>query len=428
MARIKNTHKTRRFYLSWSYLPISWILISLLLLSLGLIRGELAANLAGLCMLTTFLHSCTCTLLALSKWKNIPLSCTPMSNKTLVVSIPKFPSSPFPSVFPVKISYCPEYVVDNSINPAHNYSPTIFITHQQQSISYQHLPRGLYTPVSHRIVISDYLGLCNWKAPLIHDSLPPPFTINPIPLVCKTPPLPIGTTGILRGSSTFLRSDNLYEIRPYHTGDDPRKINWKVYAHTGDLSVREGELLPPPSSEYIFIINQHEPRKNNSSSYKDASKRFDILLSKVAHLALSLLDHGHLITIQFFGEHFYSTTIHPMDEQAHAKILDSLSQPALIKGVMKAYNVSFQTQGAIFFVSLPDQLFPSALFEKHHKPSTRLVVLLGPASYSQSPIKKTLMNFLFCLPSTPVNQPQQSLNYSYPPSKPEREGLHAYRI
>jgi hypothetical protein len=58
-----------------------------------------------------------------------------------------------------------------------------------------------------------------------------------------------------QASSVFERTDNLIEHRPYAPGDDPRRINWKLYGHGGGLFIREGEREPPPHSNLIILID-----------------------------------------------------------------------------------------------------------------------------------------------------------------------------
>ena len=55
----------------------------------------------------------------------------------------------------------------------------------------------------------------------------------------------------------YQKSDSLTDHRPYVPGDDPRRINWKLYSHAplGDLFVREGEPRPPPHSQLIILID-----------------------------------------------------------------------------------------------------------------------------------------------------------------------------
>ncbi|MDR1177720.1 MAG: DUF58 domain-containing protein [Spirochaetaceae bacterium] len=52
-----------------------------------------------------------------------------------------------------------------------------------------------------------------------------------------------------------VRTDELSSSRPYVSGDDPRRINWKLYGHGGELFVREGEREPPPRSRMAVLID-----------------------------------------------------------------------------------------------------------------------------------------------------------------------------
>jgi len=51
------------------------------------------------------------------------------------------------------------------------------------------------------------------------------------------------------------RTEELLEARKYYPGDDPRRINWKVYAHMGELFLRIGEETPPPESRVLFVLD-----------------------------------------------------------------------------------------------------------------------------------------------------------------------------
>ncbi len=51
------------------------------------------------------------------------------------------------------------------------------------------------------------------------------------------------------------RSEEFVEIRKYFPGDDLRKINWKVFAHLGELLIRIGEETPPPESRFLVILD-----------------------------------------------------------------------------------------------------------------------------------------------------------------------------
>jgi len=50
-----------------------------------------------------------------------------------------------------------------------------------------------------------------------------------------------------------INSTDFFENRKYYPGDDPRKINWKIFAHIKELHVREIEKIPPKIGQ-IYII------------------------------------------------------------------------------------------------------------------------------------------------------------------------------
>ncbi|GHU15364.1 hypothetical protein FACS1894163_01790 [Spirochaetia bacterium] len=58
-----------------------------------------------------------------------------------------------------------------------------------------------------------------------------------------------------RNEPHYRRTDNLIDNRPYIPGDDPRRINWKLFSHGGDLFVREGEPEPPPHSHILIMVD-----------------------------------------------------------------------------------------------------------------------------------------------------------------------------
>lgn len=49
------------------------------------------------------------------------------------------------------------------------------------------------------------------------------------------------------------RSDLLLETRPYVVGDNPQRISWNAFAHTGELHIRIGDELALPHREVIVI-------------------------------------------------------------------------------------------------------------------------------------------------------------------------------
>ena len=66
-------------------------------------------------------------------------------------------------------------------------------------------------------------------------------------------------------------STDFFENRKYFPGDDPRRINWKVYARFNELQIREVEKIPPKIGE-IYVI--FAPFSDNSYEYEQTSSLF----------------------------------------------------------------------------------------------------------------------------------------------------------
>ena len=124
-------------------------------------------------------------------------------------------------------------------------------------------------------------------------------------LVCPQPAMeplsPEANTGGMERPAEFQlrRSDNLIDHRPYIPGDDPRRINWKLFGHGNELFVREGESEPPPHSNILILIDTH----CDSMLYSDQSGRrgIDILCENALACALELINNGMNVQIGFTG-------------------------------------------------------------------------------------------------------------------------------
>ncbi|MFA6506225.1 MAG: DUF58 domain-containing protein [Treponemataceae bacterium] len=86
-----------------------------------------------------------------------------------------------------------------------------------------------------------------------------------------------------RHEPKFTKTDELTESRRYLPGDDPRRINWKVYGHSGELFVREGEPEPPPRSQYAVLVDS----SIDEESYSDENT--EVSVDSLAEIALGLV-------------------------------------------------------------------------------------------------------------------------------------------
>ena len=114
--------------------------------------------------------------------------------------------------------------------------------------------RGAYYGEHDRLCILDALGLFQTRFPVPQHRgerllVLPRAAEEPVSL----PPRAGGHEQ--RSEPHFQRTDDLIDHRPYVPGDDPRRINWKLYGHAGDLFIREGEPEPPPHSRLVMLLD-----------------------------------------------------------------------------------------------------------------------------------------------------------------------------
>jgi hypothetical protein len=89
---------------------------------------------------------------------------------------------------------------------------------------------------------------------------------------------------------TFQRTDNLIDHRPYVPGDDPRRINWKLYGHGGELFVREGEREPPPHSNILILVDaEYDPPLYSPEMARNG---VDLLCENALAAALACAESG----------------------------------------------------------------------------------------------------------------------------------------
>jgi len=119
--------------------------------------------------------------------------------------------------------------------------------------------RGAYFSAFDEFAVFDILGLFRfaYRIPSVDVAengaarllVSPGAGAEPLPVKAK------GGEAIRQDSATLERTDYLIDHRPYVPGDDPRRINWKLYGHGGELIVRQGEREPPPSSALTILID-----------------------------------------------------------------------------------------------------------------------------------------------------------------------------
>ena len=105
-----------------------------------------------------------------------------------------------------------------------------------------------------------------------------------------------------RSEPHYRKSDELTDHRPYVPGDDPRRINWKLYSHAplGDLFVREGESVPPPHSRLLIMIDTEADA--TLYSVNEGRRAVDLLCENALAAALEFSARGMDILIGYSGQ------------------------------------------------------------------------------------------------------------------------------
>ena len=112
--------------------------------------------------------------------------------------------------------------------------------------------RGVWRLDATWLTARDLLGFCSAPVPT-----PAAGSVTVLPDAADTP---VGETAGGAGGEHLIRSgirrrsEELFETRRYVPGDDPRKINWKMFARWNELLVRIGEEVPPPQSRVVCYL------------------------------------------------------------------------------------------------------------------------------------------------------------------------------
>jgi hypothetical protein len=158
--------------------------------------------------------------------------------------------------------------------------------------------RGAYYGERDKLLVFDVVGLFH-AAIIVHQTPGPRLLVTPRAAE-QVLSLSVQSGGAeQRIDPHFLRTDDLIEHRPYIPGDDPRRINWKLYGHAGDLFVREGEPEPPPHSKLLILIDT----QTDSELYTaEAGRRgVDLLCENALALALDYMDRGMDVCVGYSG-------------------------------------------------------------------------------------------------------------------------------
>ena len=275
-----------------------YALTGLLLLTAGLLRGELLSTaLGGLLTLYTGFAALAVGCTAFY-WRHEEPSVSLTESSAAVSGAAAgcgiIAVSPAAAVFPrCAVGAAASYTLSFSRtpDPAAEIAVRMNIPlHAARTVYYaESVPRGRYFYRQQYLAFKD---LCGFFAVQLMQprSVSRVYTVPPRlqPFEAGSPPELSART--VQDVPQLERTAELYESRPYFPGDDPRKIHWKLYAHTGGLSIKLGAFEPPPVKHVSIYIEA--PRVLRKQDRKLVEDVFDAFVGRLASFILQLLNTG----------------------------------------------------------------------------------------------------------------------------------------
>lgn len=152
--------------------------------------------------------------------------------------------------------------------------------------------RGAYALRGAVLEAVDALGLARARLPVgLDERITVPPAAAPRRLGVRTPEAGGASREHLRRPR---RGDELLETRRYVPGDDPRRINWKLLAHAGELFLRLGEDAPPPRARLLAVLDTTE---NPAIPGALADAALDALVEDCASELSTLLARGCAVDV-----------------------------------------------------------------------------------------------------------------------------------
>jgi hypothetical protein len=169
---------------------------------------------------------------------------------------------------------------------------------KNEGIFFPAAERGAYFGTADEFAVYDGPGFFRFAFPVQRDRL----LLAAPPVLEESVSLPVRSGGTeQRTEPHYRKTDDLTDHRPYVPGDDPRRINWKLYGHgpSGELFVREGESEPPPRSRFVILL---DTQADGGLFTADEGRRaVDVLCSNALQAALEFTSRGMDVLIGYTG-------------------------------------------------------------------------------------------------------------------------------
>ena len=261
--------------------------------------------------------------------------------------------------------------------------------------------RGAYFGEDDRLVISDAPGFFQLSLPIGGNSPAegkqtnnknekPRLLSLPSPME-ETLHFPVSSGGTTqRNEPHFRKSDELLDHRPYVPGDDPRRINWKLFSHAplGDLLVREGEPEPPPHSRLLILIDSEVDL--SLYTFNEGRQAVDLLCESALTAAQDFSLRGIDILIGYTG----GKIIGGKEESAAMNATEIASALACPAAIFRSPSSLQQRRFRIKpeKAGLPEENSPASLPDAPEDRS--LLILALPRTFAETSVPYALDQFI----------------------------------
>lgn len=149
------------------------------------------------------------------------------------------------------------------------------------------LLRGIYQLDRYAFHFSDILNIASFSL-FAKNVLPASITVHPRQVPDYHVDLTLCGGEVNPAGSLSQLGNELGDQRKYVPGDDPRRINWKLYGHTEELFLRTRDKEPPPQGRlYLYLDTAID-----KALFKDADQALDLLARHACKLTKDLLSKG----------------------------------------------------------------------------------------------------------------------------------------
>ena len=395
-----------------------------LLLISGLLRGELlSAVCGGLLTLYAGFAAAAVAVTALC-WKSEELDLAPEGGGFTVTptrskTVQSESAKTFPPCVPGTAAF---YTIEFSLSP----DPTAEAAHLsiplqgiQTKYHPENLTRGRYFYKRQYLNIRDFAGFfaaAYTQPPCLSV---PYIVVQPVLSPQKTvfPDLRSRAVNELPSQE---RTNELYESRPYFPGDDPRKIHWKLYAHTNTLSIKLGAFEPPPVKRLTIYIEEPVCMKKKEQAW--VASVFDAFIGRLSGVIIELLNAGIQCSLLLYDYPQQSLQRYEITEEASAaaaQIQNLLAIPALraaseaLPDAMAVFN-AVPDGGGLLYCYMPTEGVPRNAAGVSFRPSRTEGITGGGehiAAYQNTTAYRKITAYsrsgvetLFCLAAPPVSE------------------------